>query len=206
MDFECPAAVVEGGDETCHKFVTSVLGTVPWPGPGLCDGGGVAVGIELCSDLSVGPVGSWDHSGVSKGKQLPCRLHALGEEHAILAGAALGAGDEVVDLIDEGAQKRLVLRCKAVTEGGKSDVAGLAEGFGGAADEVFAGVAAVGKFCYLLIHIDIDIEESRGVLVDDAFLLAIEEMQESSILLEFVLQHGDDLLEAGLDIHSLVTG
>jgi hypothetical protein len=48
---------------------------------------------------------------------LSCRLHTLGEEHPVLASAALGAGDEVVDLIDEGTQKGLVLRLKIMREG-----------------------------------------------------------------------------------------
>jgi hypothetical protein len=182
-----------------------VLGTfLAWSILG--DGGGVSVVCHLGSDLSVGPVSSGHGSGVPDGQQLPCRLHALGQKHAILAGAALGARDEIVDLVDERPQKRLMLRSEGMTERGESDVAGLAEGLGGAADEVLADVAALGKFCYLFIHIDIDVQKASGVLMNDAFLLSIEEVEKSSILLEFVLQHGDDLLEAGLDVHGMDEG
>ena len=37
--------------------------------------------------------------------------------------------------------------------------------------------------------------------MNDALLLAIEEMEEPSILLEFVLKCGDDLFEFLLDVH-----
>jgi hypothetical protein len=123
-----------------------------------------------------------------------------------LAGAALGAGDEIVDLVDEGSQKRLMLRGEGMAQRSEGDVAGFAEGLGGAADEVLALVTAVGKFCYLFIHIDIDVQKSGGILMDDAFLLAIEEVEEASILLEFVLQHRNNLLEAGLDVHGMEAG
>jgi hypothetical protein len=42
-----------------------------------------------------------------------------------LAGAALGAGDEVVDLINEGAEEWLVLGLEGVRESGKSNVSGF---------------------------------------------------------------------------------
>jgi hypothetical protein len=123
-----------------------------------------------------------------------------------LAGAALGAGDEIIDLVDKRSQKRLMFRCKGMTERAKSDVAGFAEGFGGAANEALALVTAMGKFCYLFIHIDIDIQKASRILMNDAFLLAIKEVEEASILLEFVLQHRNNLLEAGLDVHGMEVG
>ena len=61
-----------------------------------------------------------------------------------------------------------------MTQCGKRDILRLAERLGGATDEFLALLAAVGKFCYLLIHIDIDIQKSGRILMDDAFLLAIE--------------------------------
>jgi hypothetical protein len=123
-----------------------------------------------------------------------------------LAGATLGALDEVVDLVDQGLQKRLVLGGEALAEGGEGDVSGFAEFHGGAAHEALALLPAVGQFCYLFIHIDIDIEKSGGILVDDAFLLPVEQVQETSIFLKLVLEHGNDLLEAGLVVHGMDDG
>ena len=57
----------------------------------------------------MGSISSRDCSWVTESKQLPCRLHALGKKHAILAGTALGAGDEVIDLLNEGSKKGLLL-------------------------------------------------------------------------------------------------
>jgi hypothetical protein len=94
-----------------------------------------------------------------------------------LAGAALGAGDEVVDLVDERLHKRLVLWHKAKAESGQGYVPGFPEGDGDAADEVLAVLAALGKFCNLLIDIDINVQKPSRILVDDAFLLAIEEVE-----------------------------
>ena len=88
-----------------------------------------------------------------------------------------------------------------MTQRGERDVLRFAEGQGCLADEFLAAKAAVGKFCNLLVDIDIDIEKTCWVLVNDAFLLAIEKMQKPSVFLEFVLKHRHDLLELGLYVH-----
>ena len=86
---------------------------------------------------------------------------------------------------------------------GKRDVFRFAKSYSGATNELLTLLSALGKFCNLLIHIDIDVQKSGRILMDDAFLLAIKEMQQPPVFLEFVLEHRDDLLEFRLDIHSL---
>ena len=119
-----------------------------------------------------------------------------------MAGAALGAGDEVVDLINEGAEERLVLGLEGVSERGEGDIGRLSDRNSRLTNQFLALFADVGEFGDLLVHIDINVQKSRWVLVDDAILLTIEEVEEASILLEFVLQCGDDLFEFLLDVHN----
>lgn len=119
-----------------------------------------------------------------------------------MAGAALGAGDEVVDLIDEGAEERLMLGLEGVCERGEGDIGWLSDGNSRLTNQFLALFADVREFGDLLVHIDIYVQKSRWVLVDDAILLTIEEVEEASILLEFVLQCGDDLFEFLLDVHN----
>lgn len=119
-----------------------------------------------------------------------------------MAGAALGAGDEVVDLVDEGTQEWLVLGLEVVSQRGEGDISRLTDSNCSLANQLLSLLADVREFRNLLIHIDIDIQKSRGILVNNALLLAIEEVEEPSILLEFVLQGGDDLFEFLLDVHN----
>ena len=74
-----------------------------------------------------------------------------------------------------------------MTQGREGNILRFAKELGGSANEFLPLLTAVGKFCYLLIHIDIDIQKTGRVLMNDAFLLAIEEMQEPPVFLEFVL-------------------
>ena len=120
-----------------------------------------------------------------------------------MTGAALGAGDEVVDLINEGTEKRLVLGLEGVSERGEGDIGRLSDRNSRLTNQFLALFADVDQFGDLLVHIDIDVQKSRWVLVDDAILLTIEEVEQTSILLEFVLQCGDDLFEFLLDVHSV---
>lgn len=120
-----------------------------------------------------------------------------------MTGAALGAGDEVVDLIDEGTEERLMLGLEGVRKRGERDIGRLSDRKSRLTNQFLALLADVREFGDLLVHIDIDVQKSRWILMDDASLLAIEEVEETSILLEFVLQCGDDLFEFLLDVHSI---
>ena len=61
-----------------------------------------------------------------------------------------------------------------MTQRGERDIPRFTKGQGCLANEFLAFEAAVGKFCNLLVDIDIDIEKPCRVLVNDALLLAIE--------------------------------
>jgi len=154
-----------------------------------------------CSDLSVCPVGAGYSSGVSYSQQLSCRLYTLGEKHTVLARPTLGTGDKVIDLVDEGSKERLVLSLKGVGEGGKGNISGFPNSNSHLTNQLLPLLADMREFRNLLVDIDIDIQKTSGILVDDALLLAIEKVQESSILLEFVLKCGYDLFEFLLDVH-----
>lgn len=120
-----------------------------------------------------------------------------------MTGAALGAGDEVVDLVDEGTEERLVLGLEGVRKRGERDIGRLSDRKSRLTNQFLALLANARESGDLLVHIDIDVQKSRWILMDDASLLAIEEVEETSILLEFVLQCGDDLFEFLLDVHSI---
>jgi hypothetical protein len=150
----------------------------------------------------VSPVGAWYGTGVPKGKQLSCRLHALGEKHPILAGATLGAGNEIVDLINESAEERLVFGLEAMGERRERDIGRLSNSKSRLSNEFLALLTNMSELGNLLVYIDIDVQKACWILMDDAILLTIEEVEESSILLEFVLQGGDDLFEFLLDVHN----
>jgi len=121
-----------------------------------------------------------------------------------LTSAALGAGDEVVDLIDEGAQKGLVFWLEVVREGRECDFGWFSDCKSRLPNEFFALFSDMGELGDLLIHIDINIQKSRRILVNDALLLAIEEVEETTILLQLVLQCGYDLFEFLLDVHKFL--
>ena len=118
-----------------------------------------------------------------------------------MTSAALGAGDEVVDLIDEGAQKGLVLWLEVVREGRECDFSWFSDCKSRLPNEFFALFSDMGELGDLLIHIDINIKKSRRILVNDALLLAIKEVEETTILLKLVLQCDYDLFEFLLDVH-----
>lgn len=120
-----------------------------------------------------------------------------------MTSAALGAGDEVVDLIDEGAQKGLVLWLEVVREAGECDFSWFPDCKSRLTNEFFTLFSDMCELGDLLIHIDINVKKSRRILVDDTLLLAIEEVEKTTILLKFVLQCGNDLFEFLLDVHSL---
>jgi hypothetical protein len=88
---------------------------------------------------------------------LPCRLHALRKKHAILAGTALGARDEVIDLLNEGSKKGLLFDRKTDGQCRQCDVGGMAHGYSRRTNEGLTIYAAMRKFRNLLVDIDIDI-------------------------------------------------
>ncbi len=149
----------------------------------------------------MGSISSRDCSWVTESKQLPCRLHALGKKHAILAGTALGARDEVIDLFDESSKKGLLFDRKTGSQCRQRDVGGMAHGYGRRSNKGLTIYAAMRKFRNLFVNIDIDIKKTCWILMDDAFLLPIKKVEQATIFLQLILKGCHDVMEFFLEFH-----
>jgi len=126
----------------------------------------------------------------------------LSKKHAILACASLGAGDEIIDLLNEGAEEGLLLNWEADGKSCESDIGRLSHGQSGRSNQGFSLYAAMRKLRNLLVHIDIDIKKSCRILMDNAFLLTIKEMKQASVFLQLILKRCHDVLELFLEFHN----
>ena len=91
---------------------------------------------------------------------------------------------------------------EAMGERRERDIGRLSNSRSRLSNEFLALLTNMSEFGNLLVHIDVDVQKACWILMDDAILLTIEEVEESSILLEFVLKGGDDLFEFLLDVHN----
>jgi hypothetical protein len=74
-----------------------------------------------------------------------------------LASAALGAGDEVVDLIDEGSKERLMLGLEGVRKSGKGNISGFSNRNSRLTNQFLPLLTDMREFGDLLVDIDIDV-------------------------------------------------
>jgi hypothetical protein len=125
-------------------------------------------------------------------------LERAAEEQMVLLGALLDPDEELVIFVDQGADQRLVIAGEQRDELGEIVGIGQREaGDDGAAAE-FAVVAGLADGVGLLLDVGDGTEEVFGSAMDDVVLLALEEGEHFAVILEFVAQGGDEIIEEGV--------
>ena len=120
-------------------------------------------------------------------------LDGASEEHLILFGASAAAGDESIDLGDEGLEERANGFPEEGDELGDRGLGRLIVDGGESGDHGFAMFAMGADDEEMIFDFFIVIEDGIGIASEDGVLLFVEEIHETAALLEFGLKCFDDL-------------
>ena len=115
------------------------------------------------------------------------------EEHLILFGASAAAGDESIDLGDEGLEERANGFPEEGDEFGDRGLGRLIVDGGESGDHGFAMFAMGADDEEMIFDFFIVIEDGIGIASEDGVLLFVEEIHETAALLEFGLKGFDDM-------------